>query len=125
MLFLLTLIKSSCSLTRLPQRVKIPVRPSSTAKPSVTNFLDSAPDRVTIVPIDIGTASPSALKDVIADAEVVICTLVYDQVDLQKKLVDICVEVGTVKRFVPSDWASAGVKGVRWLFDKVSSARSD
>lgn len=48
-----------------------------------------------------------------------LCTLVYDQVDLQKKLVDICVQVGTVKRFVPSDWASAGVKGVRWLFDKV------
>lgn len=46
----------------------------------------------------------------------------YDQVDLQRKLVDVCVELGTVKRFVPSDWASAGVKGVRWLFDKVGRA---
>lgn len=51
----------------------------------------------------------------------VICTLeIYDHVDLQKRLVDVCVELGTVKRFIPNDWASTGVKGVRWLHDKVS-----
>lgn len=76
---------------------------------------------VSIVFVDIAVASTSLLKEIIADAEVVICTLeIYDQVDLQKKLVDICVEVGTVKRFIPNDWASTGVKGVRWLHDKVS-----
>ena len=53
--------------------------------------------------------------------DTVISTLVYSQLELQRPLIHAAKKAG-VRRFVPDDWATPCVRGVRAFYDQVSSS---
>ena len=64
-----------------------------------------------------------ALVALLSGVDVVISTIEWNQLDLQRKLVDAAKRAG-VKRFVPSDFATACVPGIMKLHDEVNSPAS-
>lgn len=95
--------------------MKVPVRPSSVNKPSVDELRNKG---VTIIPVDLATASLEQLQDILKGANTAICVLVYTQLGLQHKLMEAAKVVG-VPRFVPCDFGTPGRRGVRKLHDEV------
>ena len=73
---------------------------------------------MTIVPIDIATASPEELQDVVRGADTVVCVVVFTQLGLQHNIIAAAKAVG-VSRFVPCDFGTPGRRGVRKLHDEV------
>ena len=71
-----------------------------------------------IRPCDVDAATPEQLQTLLQDVDTVItCTIPFES-DSQKRIVDACKAVG-VKRFIPSNWGTACVKGVMDLHDTV------
>ena len=60
----------------------------------------------------------SQLEAAFKGVDTLISTLVYSEIDSQFKVVDAAKLAG-VKRFVPDDWGTACVRGVRKLYDQV------
>ena len=65
--------------------------------------------------------------DVIAEhvkgVDTAISTLVFTQLELQRPLIHAAKKAG-VQRFVPDDWATPCVRGVRAFYDQVSFSES-
>ena len=68
--------------------------------------------------IDLETSSVDQISEHLKDVHTVISALVWSQLDLQKPLIHASKKAG-VKRFVPDDWATPCVRGVREYYDQV------
>ena len=98
------------------------VRPASVSKPEVDALKAKG---VEVRVLDLENWSVDQIADALNGIDVVICTTNFFHLDLQKPLLDAAKKVG-VKRFVPDDFASACVPGVRKLHDIVRlSSRDD
>jgi len=95
--------------------VFVAVRPASKDKPAVTE-LQGRGAQVRLV--DLETADVNSLKEALAGMDTVICALTWDKLQLQWNIIDAAKAVG-VKRFVPSDWGTPCVRGVRGMYDEV------
>lgn len=62
--------------------------------------------------------TPSQLDAALKGVDTVISTTFYTEIDKQVHLADAAKRVG-VMRFIPDDWASPCVRGVRKLYDQV------
>lgn len=71
-----------------------------------------------ILVIDLESTSIEELKEYLRGVDTVISTLLYSQLALQKPLIYAAKQAG-VKRFVPDDWATPCVPGVRGYYDEV------
>jgi len=70
--------------------------------------------------IDLVGATADSLKDSLAGIDTVVCALTWDKLSLQWPLIDAAKAAG-VKRFVPTDWGTPCVRGVRALFEQASA----
>ena len=59
------------------------------------------------------------IAEYLKGVDTVISTLVFTQLDLQRPLIHAAKKAG-VQRFVPDDWATPCVRGVRAFYDQVS-----
>lgn len=71
--------------------------------------------------VDLESESVEQLRDHIKGADVVIAALAVKQFGLQTALIKASKEAG-VKRFIPCDWATAAVRGIRDNYDEVSTS---
>ncbi|KAJ7163865.1 NAD-P-binding protein [Mycena crocata] len=94
-------------LARNEFKVKVAIRPSSEEKSSVVDLKRRG---VEIVLIDIASASLNELVEVLTGVDTVISTLVHTQLGLQYGIIDAAVSAG-VKRVVPCDFGTPGLKG--------------
>ena len=97
------------------QHVIAGVRPSSLSKPSVLKLHERG---VEIRSVDVLKDDVTQLEAAFKGVDTLISTLVYSQIDSQFKVVDAA-KLADVKRFVPDDWGTACVRGVRKLYDQV------
>ena len=95
------------------------VRPSSASKPEV-EALKSRGVEVRI--IDLENWTVDQIAEALKGVDTVISTLYFGAISLQKPLVDAAKKAG-VKRFVPDDWGTACVRGVRKMHDDVRQLR--
>lgn len=102
-----------------PQKVIAAVRPSSSEKPAVASLRARGAD---IHIVDLASLNHEQLVTELRGAHVVLSTLIMfpAEFELQKVLVRAAKDAG-VARFVPSDWATACVRGVMRMHDTVSS----
>ena len=98
------------------QNVIAGVRPSSMSKPDV-NALKSRGVEVRI--LDTENWSIEQLAGKMHNVDIVISAYTAEYLDSQRSLVDAAKKAG-VKRFIPNDWATACVPGVRKFHDAVS-----
>lgn len=94
------------------------IRPSSSSKPDVVSLRERGAD---IRIVDLDTLSHEQLVSELRSAhtDVLISTLTPRADLLQRTLAKAAKEAG-VKRFIPSDWASACPPGVMLVQDAVS-----
>ncbi|KAL5533672.1 hypothetical protein ACEPAG_132 [Sanghuangporus baumii] len=90
------------------------VRPSSAKKPEV-EALKTRGIEIRIIDLDLWTADQIAEQ--LKGVDTVISTVYVTAIPRQKQLADAC-KKAAVKRFVPNDWATACVHGVRQLYDQ-------
>jgi len=90
------------------------VRPSSVSKPAVEALKARG---VEIRLLDLEHPLPEQLVDVLRGVDTVISTILWTQLQLQKPLIEASKKAG-VKRFIPCDWGTACVRGVRKLYDE-------
>lgn len=96
----------------------IGTRPSSLAspRPELAALLEAG---ASARAVDLSTFANAELDEAVAGVDIVISTANFSDVMNQKKLVDAAARAG-VKRFIPDDWATACVLGVRQVYDMVS-----
>lgn len=99
------------------QHVIAAIRPASASKPEVADLKARGAE---IVVIDLETASVDQIAEYLKGVDTVISTLVFTQLELQKPLIHASKKAG-VKRFVPDDWATPCVPGVRAFYDEVNT----
>lgn len=99
----------------IKQTVRVAVRPASIRNPVLVDFQRRG---VEIAKIDLTEDSDEQLEAALQGVDTIICTLIFDRIDLQPRLVDVAIKAG-VRRFVPSDFGTPGRKGVRLLHDDV------
>jgi NmrA-like family len=101
------------------QRVAGLVRPDSSTSPGVKSLRDKD---VAIHALDWVSAPLNELTALLKNegVEILISACSYNAIDEQTKLVDAAKAAGTVKRFIPSNWASVCPPGVMALEDRVS-----
>lgn len=92
------------------------VQPSSASKSSVDALRAQG---VEIRIVDIERSSLQELAEVLKGIDVFISAIVYHNFHLQRLLADASKLAG-VRRFIPCDWGTACVPGIRKLFDEVS-----
>ncbi|KAH8116637.1 NAD-binding protein [Phellopilus nigrolimitatus] len=90
------------------------IRPSSASKPTVEELKSRG---VEIRIVDLEHASPDQLAEALRGVETVISTIIYYEIHLQRPLIDASKKAG-VKRFIPCDWGTACVPGVREMYDQ-------
>ncbi|THH04407.1 hypothetical protein EW145_g5541 [Phellinidium pouzarii] len=90
------------------------VRPSSATKSAVKAL---KPRGVEIRLVDFEKSSSEQLAEVLNGVDIVISTIEWTQLQLQRPLIDASKKAG-VKRFIPCDWGTAGAHGIRNLHDK-------
>ncbi|KLO11934.1 NAD-binding protein [Schizopora paradoxa] len=90
------------------------VRPSSLSKPAVSKLRERG---VEIRSVDVSADDVAQLGAAFQGVDILISTLVYSEIDSQIKVADAAKLAG-VKRFVPDDWGTASVRGVRKLYDQ-------
>ncbi|KAL5476929.1 hypothetical protein ACEPAI_3115 [Sanghuangporus weigelae] len=90
------------------------VRPSSAEKPEV-EILKSRGVEIRIIDLDLWTVDQTAEQ--LKGVDTVISAVYFTAIPRQKLLADAC-KKAAVKRFVPDDWASACVRGVRSFHDQ-------
>lgn len=90
------------------------VRRTSLSKPEVSKLRELG---VEIRAVEL-TDSPAELDSALKGVNTVISTTVSIDVHKQVQLADAAKRVG-VKRFIPDDWATPCVRGVRKLYDEV------
>ncbi|OCB85053.1 NAD-binding protein [Sanghuangporus baumii] len=90
-------------------------RPSSASKPRVEALKARG---VEIRIIDLENWTVDQIAESLNGVDTVISTIFFAEIPRQKLLVDACKKAG-VKRFVPDDWATVCVRGVRQLYDQV------
>ncbi|KAL5476930.1 hypothetical protein ACEPAI_3116 [Sanghuangporus weigelae] len=95
-------------------------RPSSASKPQIET-LKSRGVEIRIIGLENWTVDQIA--ESLKGADTVISTTFYAEVPRQKLLADACKKAG-VKRFVPDDWGTACVRGVRQLYDQKLAIRN-
>ncbi|TDL19860.1 NAD-binding protein [Rickenella mellea] len=88
------------------------VRPASKEKPEVEQLKSRG---VEIRHIDIETVDDSTV-DALRGVDVVISTAYYTTIPAQKQLADAAKKAG-VKRFIPNDWATPCIRGIRKFYD--------
>ncbi|KLO11907.1 NAD(P)-binding protein [Schizopora paradoxa] len=93
--------------------VIVGVRSSSLEKPEVSKLRERG---VEIRAIEL-TFPPAELDAALKGVDTVISTTYYTEIDKQVPLADAAKRVG-VKRFVPDDWATPCVRGVRKFYDQ-------
>ncbi|KLO11918.1 NAD(P)-binding protein [Schizopora paradoxa] len=93
--------------------VVVGVRPVSISKPEVNELRERG---VEIRAIELSNA-PHELDAALKGVDTVVSTTFYTEIDKQVHLADAAKRVG-VKRFIPDDWASPCVRGVRRLYDE-------
>ncbi len=110
-------------LNTFTQNIFAAIRPTSPEKPLVASMRSRG---VTIHLVDQSVLSSSppnaefiALVSVLRSIDTAIAVADSTKLALQMPLIDACKEAG-VKRFIPCDTATACVKGVMQLYDKVS-----
>jgi len=93
------------------------VRPASSTSPGVKSLRDKD---IAIHALDWVSAPLNELTALLKNegVEILISTCPYPVIDEQTKLVDAAKAAGTVKRFVPSDWATVCPPGVMALEDR-------
>lgn len=74
---------------------------------------------VEIRPLDLEHSSHEQLTAALKDVDTVISTIVWTALQSQRILIEASKKTG-VKRFIPCDWGTACVRGVRKLYDEVS-----
>ncbi|KAL5527984.1 hypothetical protein ACEPAG_6785 [Sanghuangporus baumii] len=89
-------------------------RPSSAFKPQVEALKSRG---VEIRIIDMENWTVDQIAESLKGADTVISATFYAEVPRQKLLADACKKAG-VRRFVPDDWGTACVRGVRQLHDQ-------
>jgi len=89
------------------------VRPTSLSKPEVSKLRERG---VEIRAIELSN-SPAELDAALKGVDTVISTTYFTEIDKQVHLADAAKRVG-VKRFVPDDWATPCVRGVRGFYDQ-------
>ncbi len=67
--------------------------------------------------------SPAELDAVLKGVDTVISTTFITEIDKQVRLADAAKRVG-VKRFIPNDWATPCVRGLRKMFDQVRTSNT-
>ena len=97
------------------QKIIAAVRPSSSDKPAVTALRTRGVD---VHIVDIASSSHMELVDELRGIDVVVSTFFPNEFPLQKPLAKAAKEAG-VTRFIPSDWATACVRGAMRLHDMV------
>ncbi|KAH8116629.1 NAD-binding protein [Phellopilus nigrolimitatus] len=90
------------------------IRPSSASKPAVEELKSRG---VEIRLLDLEHASPEQLVETLRGVDTIISTIVFTQLQLQRPLVDASKKAG-VKRFIPCDWGTASIRGVRKMYDE-------
>ncbi|TDL15979.1 NAD-binding protein [Rickenella mellea] len=88
------------------------IRPASKNKPEVENLKSRG---VEIRLVDISAVDDSTV-DALRGLDIVISATDYSTISAQKQLVDAAKKAG-VKRFIPNDWATPCVRGVRQYYD--------
>ncbi|KAL5519752.1 hypothetical protein ACEPAG_1412 [Sanghuangporus baumii] len=99
--------------------VIVGTRPSSASKPQV-EALKSHGVEVRIIDLENWTVDQVA--ESLRGVDTVISTIFYTEIPRQKLFADACKKAG-VKRFVPDDWATACVRGVRQFYDQKLAIR--
>ncbi|KAL5521733.1 hypothetical protein ACEPAF_2481 [Sanghuangporus sanghuang] len=94
-------------------------RPSPATKPQVEALKARG---VEIRIIDLENWTVDQIAESLNGVDTVISTIFFAEIPRQKLLVDACKKAG-VKRFVPDDWATACVRGVRQLYDQKLAIR--
>ncbi|KAL5514228.1 hypothetical protein ACEPAG_2316 [Sanghuangporus baumii] len=94
-------------------------RPSSASKPQAEALKSRG---VEIRIIDLENWTVDQIADSLKGVDTVISTIFFAEVPRQKLLADACKTAG-VKRFVPDDWGTACVRGVRQLYDQKLAIR--
>ncbi|KAL5498553.1 hypothetical protein ACEPAH_1907 [Sanghuangporus vaninii] len=94
-------------------------RPSSASKPEVQALKARG---VEIRIIDLENWTVEQIAESLQGVDTVISTIFFAEIPRQKLLVDACKKAG-VKRFVPDDWATVCVRGVRQLHDQKLAIR--
>lgn len=69
--------------------------------------------------VDLESSSVEQLQEQLKGVDTVISTIDWAQLYLQSPLIKASKEAG-VKRFIPCDWSTACVPGIRHLYDEVS-----
>ncbi|KAL5514230.1 hypothetical protein ACEPAG_2318 [Sanghuangporus baumii] len=90
------------------------VRPSSAEKPEI-EILKSRGVEIRIIDLENWTVDQIAKQ--LKGMNTVISTIYFTAIPRQKLLADAC-KKAAVKRFVPDDWATACVRGVRQVHDE-------
>jgi len=93
--------------------VIVGVRPSSLSKPEVSKLRERG---VEIRAVELSD-SPAELDAALKGVDTVVSTTYFAEIDKQVYLADAAKRVG-VKRFVPDDWATPCVRGVRKFYDQ-------
>jgi len=99
--------------------VIVGVRPASLSKPEVSKLQERG---VEIRAIELAADSSEAIDAALKGVDIVISTIFLGAIDKQVFLADAAKRVG-VKRFVPCDWASCCVRGVRKLYDQKAAVQ--
>ncbi|KAL5514229.1 hypothetical protein ACEPAG_2317 [Sanghuangporus baumii] len=94
-------------------------RPSSASKPQAEALKSRG---VEIRIIDLENWTVDQIAESLKGVDTVISTILYTEILRQKLLADACKKAG-VKRFVPDDWGTACVRGVRQLYDEKLAIR--
>ncbi|TDL15978.1 NAD-P-binding protein [Rickenella mellea] len=88
------------------------IRPASKDKPEVEKLKSRG---VEIRLVDISTVDDSTV-DALRGVDIVISATDHSTISAQKQLVDAAKKAG-VKRFIPNDWATPCIRGVRQYYD--------
>ncbi|KLO11935.1 NAD(P)-binding protein [Schizopora paradoxa] len=94
--------------------VIVGVRPASLSKPAVSKLKERG---VEIRAVELTADGAEAIDAALKGVDIVVSTIFLGAIDKQVYLADAAKRVG-VRRFVPCDWASCCVRGVRKLFDE-------
>ena len=94
------------------------VRPSSASKPAVSELKSRG---VEIRLLDLENGPAEEREKALLGVDIVISTIEWTQLHLQKPLIDAAKKAG-VKRFIPCDWGTSCVRGVRKVYDEVRLA---
>ncbi|KLO11922.1 NAD(P)-binding protein [Schizopora paradoxa] len=98
--------------------VTLGVRPASLSKPEVLDFQKRGAE---VRAVEL-TDAPDTLDAVLKGVDTVIFAAVFSEIDKQTLWADASKRAG-VKRFIPDDWATPCVRGVRKLFDQKAAVQ--